>query len=379
MYLKAQCLHKIGHFEEANHLLDGFLTSIAHDEAYDDYLFPNALYLKGMIELQLQMSVQASRNQIASVAESHCKQAVAAESKRCFFYKAVDSVAKTSLQRICRVTFGSAKECQAALLDFSMQYQSRGKLQPREINQSVRNLSAVKHDELIIESPYQTDSSNSSQIGFHILEFSRHPPSLREALLHGESLAACRAALVERGFHPELPSGAKVFTDPSDFEFVLDALQNRDLKPWHVIVSGEFLDAVRSAVLSLRSKEQVRQKLDSREVASRRSCEHCGISNPRFICQRCRMAHYCSKECQKIDYKKHVKVCGIPSEAPISFTRTFLHVELPTGCSGRSAVTKSTTDADARKGLNPRVCKTAGETMVGSTMSVQLGMSDQDK
>lgn len=278
---------------------------------------------------------------------------------------------------MCRVIFGSAKERQAALVEFRTHYQSRGNLQPRQTNQS-GNLSDLKPDDMTTQTPGKSDTSDSSQIGLHILEFSRHPPALRDALLHGHSLAACRTALVEHGFHPELPSGAKVFADPGDFEFVLAALQGRDLKPWHVIVSAEFLDAVKLAVSSLRSKEQVRQKSDSREVASRRYCEHCGFSNPRVICQRCRMAYSRSKECQKLDYKKHAKVCGIPSEVPISFTHTFLHAKLPSS-SGRSVVTKSTTDAEARKGVNPRACKAAEEMMAGITVSGQPGMSDEDK
>lgn len=377
LYLKAQSLQAIGQPEEANHLLDEFLTSVADDAAYDDHLFPNALYLKGTIDVSLQVHLQAPRDQVASVAMSYCKQAVAAESERCPFYKAVDSVAKRSLHRMCRVMFGSAKERQAALVEFRMRYQSGGNLQPKQTNQYV-GLSDLKPDEMVPHTPEKSDTSDSSQIGLHILEFSRHPPALRDALLHGDGLAACRAALVEHGFHPELPSGAKVFAHPGDFEFVLDALQGRDLKPWHVIVSAEFLDAVKLVVSSLRSKEQVRQKSDSREVASRRICERCGFSNPRFICQRCRMAHYCSKECQKLDYQKHAKVCGIPSEVPISFTHTFLHAKLPSS-SGRSVVTKSTTDADPRKGVNPRACKAAEEMMGGITMSGQPGMSDEDK
>merc|ERR1712048_121965 len=218
------------------------------------------------------------------------------------------------------------------------------------------NLSEVSSEEISVATPEANSaSSDSSQLRVHILEFSRHPASLRQALLHGDDLAACRDALAKHCLEPLQPCGATVFTDPEDFTLVLDALQDLDLKPWHVVVSSAYLDAVQAAVGRLRSREQVRQKSNSTVDVPKQTCQTCGNPRPRFACGRCHTTHYCSRECQRADYKQHVTKCAIVPEVPVIVSKTFLDIKLPSSMqSRRSAVTKSTTDADARKGVNPR-------------------------
>jgi len=195
----------------------------------------------------------------------------------------------------------------------------------------------------------------------HIIQFSRHPSMLRAALLEGIELKACREALAAEGFSPEQPSGAKVFVKPSQFDSVLSATASLDLKPWHFVVSDEFEKAVDEAVKSLPSKAQVREKQRCRVPAG--PCASCGAINPRFTCKRCNLACYCSKRCQQQDWREHRKVC-MPLQAeiddsgfPVVLKRSFLEVPIQTSLRSSPASgkqTKSTTDADPRKGPNPR-------------------------
>jgi len=348
LYLLAQCLHSMTEHRKANELLDEYFTAIVGDAAYDDYLFPNALYLKGSIRMVLK-DLEGMR--------SFYRQAIAAEeSSRCLFFGPVSSSAKRSLGRVCRVAFGSDKERQVALMEFAAHFQNKSVRQDEGLTPGrAVNLSDVAPEDLTSETPNRSTSSESSELRVHILTLSRHPASLRDALLHGVALAECCTALREQGMNPELPSGAKLFSHPDDFKLVLSALDGQNLSPFHVVVTGEFLDAVHSAVASLRSKDQVRQKSDLRIGVSTRVCRTCNQPDPKYRCQ-CGVAYYCSQRCQKMDYGEHVKTCSLKSESPFIVSKTFLDIKLATDKpAGRSAATKSTTDADARKGRNPRV------------------------
>lgn len=53
------------------------------------------------------------------------------------------------------------------------------------------------------------------------------------------------------------------------------------------------------------------------------SCGTCGITESQYglsLCGGCNIQRYCSKKCQKRDWKKHKGVCNIP-ECPICFER----------------------------------------------------------
>jgi len=195
----------------------------------------------------------------------------------------------------------------------------------------------------------------------HVIQYSRHPSILRSALLEGEELRICRDALAANGFSAEQPSGAKVFVLPEQFDSVLSAIDSLDLKPWHVVVSEEFEKAVDQAVKRLPSQAQVREK--QRTHVPSGPCASCGMVTPRFTCQRCNLVRYCSRGCQQQNWRDHKKLCIASQENvddsgfPVVLKRTFL--EVPVQSSLRSSQvsgdkTKSTTDADPRKGMNPR-------------------------
>lgn len=184
---------------------------------------------------------------------------------------------------------------------------------------------------------------------------------LRTALLEGEELKGCRDALASKGLSAELPCGAKVFVLPEQWDSVINAIDSLDLKPWHVVFSEEFEKALNEAVKSLPSKAQIREKQRSRLPSG--PCASCGGVNPRFTCKRCNIVRYCSKGCQQLDWRQHRKLC-IPSHEnvddsgfPVILKRTFLEVPVQTSFRSSPASgdqTKSTTDADPRKGSNPR-------------------------
>eukprot|EP00931_Biecheleriopsis_adriatica_P102938 TRINITY_DN77843_c0_g1_i1.p1 TRINITY_DN77843_c0_g1~~TRINITY_DN77843_c0_g1_i1.p1 ORF type:complete len:593 (-),score=108.18 TRINITY_DN77843_c0_g1_i1:236-2014(-) len=202
----------------------------------------------------------------------------------------------------------------------------------------------------------------SSSFAVHVIQYSRHPKMLRRALLEGEELKECRDELAARGYSCEQSSGAKVFVLPEQFEPVIAAIEDQDLKPWHVVVSDEFEKAVVRTVKQLPSQEQVREKSNKAVVAG--PCNTCGMQRPRFVCHRCSLVRYCSRACQQQDWRVHKRSC-IPSygdtegnlDSLVVVKRTFLEVPLKNSLrSSQASVdrTKSTTDTDPRKGMNPR-------------------------
>lgn len=188
----------------------------------------------------------------------------------------------------------------------------------------------------------------------HVLTCSRHPPELRQALLEGPHLESCREELAKHGFSPELPCGAKVFVKPEHFESVVEEVMDRELKPYHIVASDDFVTVVDTAIKTLRSKSQVRVKSEEQLPACVR-CETCG-AKAGLRCSRCGLASYCSQTCQQQHWRWHRRACTI-AEMPIIVERTFIHVKIKSSL--RSAPssgdkTASTTDADKRKGSNPR-------------------------
>eukprot|EP00928_Gymnodinium_smaydae_P031600 TRINITY_DN23148_c0_g3_i1.p1 TRINITY_DN23148_c0_g3~~TRINITY_DN23148_c0_g3_i1.p1 ORF type:complete len:414 (+),score=37.38 TRINITY_DN23148_c0_g3_i1:71-1243(+) len=82
----------------------------------------------------------------------------------------------------------------------------------------------------------------------HLLEFTRSPQAFFDALMESDALAACRLALTQEEYEPLLPSGAKVFVFPDQYEAVVAAIGSYDLKPRHVVVSHEFEANVMNAL-----------------------------------------------------------------------------------------------------------------------------------
>mmetsp|Transcript_40279 Transcript_40279/g.79559 ORF Transcript_40279/g.79559 Transcript_40279/m.79559 type:complete len:155 (+) Transcript_40279:93-557(+) len=128
------------------------------------------------------------------------------------------------------------------------------------------------------------------------------------------------------------------------------------LKPWHVIVSTDFEEAVLLAVSSLPSREQVKEQA-SYPVVCPPVCDNCLASNPPYACPHCGEAQYCSRRCQQMHFHVHARHCQSDNETPSIMTTTFIHVEIPSSLrSAPSSLAKTvaTSDANARVRLNPR-------------------------
>ncbi len=107
----------------------------------------------------------------------------------------------------------------------------------------------------------------------HLLEFSRHPQELRQALSDGTPLEECRQALLKANRFWERNSGAKVFVHPHQFEETVDLMDKLDLRKQHVVVAESLVWKVMLSVFTLRSRLQVR-------VRSRRELGVVGTSAP---------------------------------------------------------------------------------------------------
>ena len=136
-----------------------------------------------------------------------------------------------------------------------------------------------------------------------ILECSRSPQILHQRLMRDSALEPCIHALQERGFSPELASGAKIFVQPDQFEAVVDTPQVMSLKPWHIVIAQELEYLVARVIHSLPSRQQVREKGRAMVDVARRICGHCGACNSRFTCTRCGSFRFVG------DQNKFLKVC----------------------------------------------------------------------
>jgi len=76
----------------------------------------------------------------------------------------------------------------------------------------------------------------------------------------------------------------------------------------------KLLDYIRS-VAKMAGSMQPQSSAD-RERGNTRLCRHCSNSDPSsefqrslLTCSRCKLTYYCSKECQKLDWKRHKLLC----------------------------------------------------------------------
>lgn len=311
--------------KETIHQLDLYIKEAIQEEFFDECLLPDAVFLKGMAHL---------KDHDRSAAQACCRHALALEHKRCPFFAPVDCSAKRSLMRVCAVEFGNESDRAAALSEFQAAY-AKGlrKCVSTETPEPVC-LADLQNTGFQTWKERLVDDGSGSVMRVSVLEYSRHPQALRQALLEGEQLRSCRLGLAERGLQPELPGGAKVFVSPDLFEAVAEAVRDKDLKPWHVIVSDEFLALVEETVAALRSRDQVREK-------SRKSLEVPAV------------CHTCDASVQ---HDSQYGLVNIDADIPFLISRTFIHIKVPSSLRSvpNSKQTASTTDADARKGPNPR-------------------------
>lgn len=108
--------------------------------------------------------------------------------------------------------------------------------------------------------PEQADRDNEEDV--YLLQFSRCPDEWRRMLLHGTPLKQCRLALHEAGHPCTLPSGAKVFVHPSQYQQIMANLNGMELRPHHVIVAQglEYLVAESLAGVPRSSKVKLKSK-----------------------------------------------------------------------------------------------------------------------
>lgn len=103
-----------------------------------------------------------------------------------------------------------------------------------------------------------------------MLTLSRCPASLRDELLQGADLQACREALQEVSCEAELPCGAFAFVHPHLAFYVAQSLvpamqaSGKQMLGRHVICSHDFKASVYSAVAKIRVRDHVRVKLAER-------------------------------------------------------------------------------------------------------------------
>lgn len=55
--------------------------------------------------------------------------------------------------------------------------------------------------------------------------------------------------------------------------------------------------------------QQVMENVGDEERGRDLKCEICGKSEDIKRCAKCKVVAYCSRECQKSDWKKHKKIC----------------------------------------------------------------------
>ena len=96
-----------------------------------------------------------------------------------------------------------------------------------------------------------------------VLNYSRAPSALREALEKGEELQPAREALAQAGFSYILePWNAKIFVQPRDFKIVCVDLHFRNdikrdfrLRPSTVVVSESYRPALAACMNGLKSSK----------------------------------------------------------------------------------------------------------------------------
>lgn len=100
---------------------------------------------------------------------------------------------------------------------------------------------------------------------------------MRNALLAGDHLEACRQALAQAGRSAELPCGATIFVHPEALRHVDIAVENGfswggvTLTGKHVICNSDFEQLVLAAVGQLRTRDHVHLKERSQLVVPVRS------------------------------------------------------------------------------------------------------------
>merc|ERR1712050_369996 len=94
---------------------------------------------------------------------------------------------------------------------------------------------------------YSCDEGSAAEDAFgipeevYLLRFRGGDGTLfREALLDGPQFRQCREEMERQGFHCVLPSQALLFVKPEQCADVMEAIADRDLHPFHIIITKHF-------------------------------------------------------------------------------------------------------------------------------------------
>lgn len=100
--------------------------------------------------------------------------------------------------------------------------------------------------------------------GVVILEVSRNPASLLQALTGNVALQPVRRALEEANLDMSIPSGAMMLVNPDQYRAVQMVVTSWNLKPRHIITSTELEATVKQAIEDLPKRDRVRIKSSRR-------------------------------------------------------------------------------------------------------------------
>jgi len=160
-----------------------------------------------------------------------------------------------------------------------------------------------------------------------LLTFSRSPKQYREALMTAPELSDYRRALEDAGFAVEHKSGAKMMVQPQQYAALIETISwsRLSLAPRHV-----FLDpSIEHVVINVL--EAVSQTLPKKQ---------------KFYIQ------------STLNVPLDLAVQALKKESGVLVRRTFVEISIPSSmysASSSGPCTLSTTDADSRKGANPRL------------------------
>ncbi len=94
-----------------------------------------------------------------------------------------------------------------------------------------------------------------------MLDFSRHPQDVRQALIQRMPLDECRQALQEGQRYWELRFGAKFFVRPHQFEETVDLTRKLDLHKQHVVAAESLVSKAILRVSSIQVRVTTRCEL----------------------------------------------------------------------------------------------------------------------
>jgi hypothetical protein len=111
----------------------------------------------------------------------------------------------------------------------------------------------------------ETASSVHEPETIWLLHFKRNPEIFRQCLEDHVSLKSCRDALAEAGHEWNLPSGAKIFVQPWQYQQTIDALEQGEwpvhkLRPYHVVAAENLLPIVEESLSGVPCRQGARVK-----------------------------------------------------------------------------------------------------------------------